>query len=366
MFQTWIWQGLVAEQFQEELMVPTGEHDPGPVRVLMVPLRRCGSHAIRLRLSGSPELYSPYPLHITDFMHLVPLYGDLSDDRAYFQMITDVIGLQAATMVKWPGVALDPVVVFEALAEQPRSVHAVPWEMLRQAGEMHNASVLMDKSLDSVHYAAEQLAVHPQMRFLNVVRDPRAQVNSMSRAIIHDFDTTLNALTWVRAYDAAAELSERCPGQVLTVRYEDFVADPESQLKLICGFLGVEFTEGMLRGGESAEARALARRSALWVNNSSLLEPAYNGMYLQTMDRREIEIVETLAAGHMKRYGYQAHTPAGVELCEQELADARERSETGRQEAWERLRSQNPQDYQLRKYRAWYLDAVRQRLLIRR
>ena len=51
-----------------------------PLPLLMIPLRRCGSHALRLRLNASPSFHSPYPLHIVDFMPLVPMYGDLSDD----------------------------------------------------------------------------------------------------------------------------------------------------------------------------------------------------------------------------------------------------------------------------------------------
>jgi hypothetical protein len=57
----------------------------------MIPVRRCGSHALRLRLNFSREFYSPYPLHIVDFMPLVELYGDLVDDNAYFQLIVDII-----------------------------------------------------------------------------------------------------------------------------------------------------------------------------------------------------------------------------------------------------------------------------------
>ena len=45
---------------------------PRPLPLLMVPLRRCGSHALRLRLNVSPTFHSPYPLHIVDFMPLVP------------------------------------------------------------------------------------------------------------------------------------------------------------------------------------------------------------------------------------------------------------------------------------------------------
>ena len=85
-----------------------------PRPVLMTPIRRCGSHALRLRLNQSADFYSPYPMHIVDFMPLVDLYGDLARDWSYFQMVIDLVGLQNATMVKWDNVALDPVKVFEA------------------------------------------------------------------------------------------------------------------------------------------------------------------------------------------------------------------------------------------------------------
>lgn len=333
-----------------------------PTPVLMVPLRRCGSHAIRLRLGCSPQLYSPYPLHIVDFAPLVELYGDLSDDTSYFQMITDVVGLQNSTMVKWAGVALDPVAIFDALDKRPRSIHAVTWEMLQQAGESHSASVVMDKSLDSVHYAAEQLEIVPDLRFVNVVRDPRAQVNSMNKAIIHDFDTTLNALTWVAAHDAAFELTQRHPDRVLTIRFEDFVVNAESVLQILCDFLEIEYLPDMLHGGNSDEARSLSRRSALWENNSNPLNPAVIEKYAGALSLEEVEIIETLASSHMERYGYHAITPQSAKSGEG-LSQALQRSERRKVEAWERLRTTNRQDYQLRKYRAWYINAVRGRLV---
>ena len=88
---------------------------PRPRPVLMTPIRRCGSHALRLRLNFSPDFYSPYPMHLVDFMPLVELYGNLKDDQTYFQLVLDLVGLQNSTMVKWDDVALDPVQVFEAV-----------------------------------------------------------------------------------------------------------------------------------------------------------------------------------------------------------------------------------------------------------
>ena len=157
---------------------------PRPKPVLMIPLRRCGTHALRLRLNFKPDFYAPYPLHIVDFMPTVPLYGNLEDDRAYFRLVSDVVGLQAASMVKWPGIVFDPVEIFEAIRHEPRSVHRIVWELLLRAGEQRHARVIMDKSLDSVHYADELMRLFPDMLFLNVVRDPRAQIASMNKAVV--------------------------------------------------------------------------------------------------------------------------------------------------------------------------------------
>jgi hypothetical protein len=47
-----------------------------------------------VRLNFNIEFYSPYPLHIVDFMPLLPLYGDLAEDRNYFELVMAAVGLQ--------------------------------------------------------------------------------------------------------------------------------------------------------------------------------------------------------------------------------------------------------------------------------
>ena len=335
---------------------------PRPRPVLMIPLRRCGSHALRLRLNFNPRFYSPYPLHIVDLMPMVPLYGDLADDRAYFRMVVDVVGLQAASMVKWSDIVFDPVEIFEAISAQPRSVHRVVWELLLRAGERRHASVVMDKSLDSVHYAPELMALFPDMLFLNVVRDPRAQVASMNRAIIHDFDTTLNARAWVDAHQVARELVQRYPERVLTIRYEDFLARQEDTLRLVCGFFGIDYLPEMLDVAASPEARQIAQLSALWASNCFAPIVANVDKFKQQLSIDDIEIIETLAQDYMALYGYQLMTPARAALADTLLPAARVRSEAGKQQAWCELERSNFRDYILRRHRADYLAKVRSRL----
>ena len=334
-----------------------------PRPVMMIPLRRCGSHALRLRLNMSPQFYSPYPLHIVDLMPLVPLYGDLRDDRSYFRMVADVVGLQAVSMVKWPGMVFDPVEIFEAIRHQPRSIHRVLWELLLRAGERQHASVVMDKSLDSVHYAEDQMRLYPDMVFVNVVRDPRAQVASMNRAIIHDFDSLLNAQTWLKAHRAADHVQQRWPDRVLTIRYEDFLSRQQETLERICGFLGIDFLPQMLDVTGSQEARQISQLSALWASNCYAPIAANIDKFKQQLTTQDINFIETLTGEYMDRYGYERLTAGDAGITQEMLAQAGVRSDEARERSWRDLEHDNFRDYVLRRGRADYLAQLAARLV---
>ncbi|MGG1945385.1 sulfotransferase [Trinickia sp. NRRL B-1857] len=333
-----------------------------PRPVLMIPLRRCGSHALRLRLNLSPEFYSPYPLHIVDFMPIVPLYGNLEDDRAYFRLVSDVVGLQAASMVKWPGIVFDPVDIFEAIRNEPRSVHRIVWELLLRAGEQHGARVVMDKSLDSVHYADSLMRQFPDMLFLNVVRDPRAQIASMNKAIIHDFDTLLNTHTWLEAHRAADAVLTEYPERTMTIRYEDFLADEPAVLKQICAFFGIAFLPSMVDVSRSEEARQISRMSALWSTNCFAPIAANIDKYKKVLSVDEIAVIETLTSDYLRRYGYERMTEATATIDAAAFESARLASDAARERAWETLERTNFRDFALRRHRAEYLAAVRARM----
>jgi hypothetical protein len=332
-----------------------------PRPVLMIPLRRCGSHALRLRLNFNPDFYAPYPLHIVDFMPLVPQYGDLHDDAAYFQMVVDVIGLETVSMVKWPDIVFDPVEVFEAIRYEQRSVHRIVWELLLRSGIKRGAKVVMDKSLDSVHYADELMALFPDLLFLNVVRDPRAQVSSMNKAIIHDFDTLLNAQTWVKAYEKAADLAHHYPDRVLTIRYEDFVANQETVLRSVCRFFGIAFFSAMLDVASSEEAKRISTMSSLWESNVYPPIPANVDKFKKYLGADEIEIIETLTGDFMDRYGYQRMTAGKADVSPLAVATARERSAARKVNAWAELERNDNRDYQLRRFRTDYLEMIARR-----
>jgi hypothetical protein len=220
----------------------------------------------------------------------------------------------------------------------------------------------MDKSLDSVHYADELVELFDDILFLNVVRDPRAQVNSMNRAIIHDFDTLLNAMTWARAYEAGKKLALKYPDRVLTIRYEDFVSNQEAVLRKICTFFGMEFFPAMLDVSHSQEAQKIAVLSALWETNNKAPVPANVDKFKKTLTPEEIEIIETVTGEYMDYYGYERMTAGKARITERMITAAAKRSESNKKKAWDDLKKNDNRDFQLRSFRSAYLEMVKNRL----
>ncbi len=332
-------------------------------QVLMIPLRRCGSHALRLRLNFISGFYSPYPLHICDMMPLLPLYRDLADDTNYFQLVADVLGLQSVSLVKWPGVSFEANEFFERIKNRPRSIHAIVNEILKEAASVHKAQVVMDKSLDSIRYWPELMKADPEMLFLNVVRDPRAQVSSMNRAIIYEFDSLLNSQIWVRAFEAAESLKKAHPERVLSIRYEDFIQNEEITLKKVCAFLKLKFVPEMMDISRSEEAQVISKQSALWESNVLAPVKANIDKFKKTLTEAEIECIETVTAPFMKIYGYEPLTKAGFKVDAASLKEAREQSDEKKKLAWAALKKAKPQDYILRKKRADYIEMCRLNLI---
>lgn len=331
-------------------------------KVMMIPLRRCGSHAIRLRLNRNPSFYAPYPLHITDVMEIFSRYGNLTNDKIYFQLITDLVGLQNSLMVKWPGISLDPVEIFNSLRDKPRNIHQVVWEMLSLSAVHQGASVAMDKSLDSIHYVDEIMATFPDMLFINVVRDPRAQIASMNRAIIYNFNTLMNAQLWKEAYSKSHYLAQKYPDRVLTIRFEDFISSEAVIIREICKFIDIDYTPDMLDITHSKEAQSITTRSALWESNSSNPIEANIDKFRKQLSDLELLTIESITSNLMDIYGYEKMTDANLDISQSDIAIAERNSRTNSEAAWKKLEDNNPMDFSLREFRRDYISMLDERL----
>src|SRR5207237_515720 len=104
----------------------------------------------------------------------------------------------------------------------------------------------VEKTPGHEHRLEEILAAYPRARFVHVVRDPRsvaAAIVRLDRATDQPTDLVDVGLTVRRSFETA----ERNRGErYLVVRYEDLVGDPESVMRRVAGFAGIEWTDSLL------------------------------------------------------------------------------------------------------------------------
>jgi hypothetical protein len=102
--------------------------------------------------------------------------------------------------------------------------------------------------------------VYPRARYLVLTRHPLAVWSSYVESFFdgdHEVAHAHNPLL-ERYVPAIARFLRERPVPLLPLRYEEVVAEPEREMRRVCGFLGLDFEPGMVEYGREAPARRTA------------------------------------------------------------------------------------------------------------
>ena len=203
---------------------------------------RSGTTLLRLMLCGHSRLHiPPETWFIADLVARFPLAGPLTPAQ-----VGDAVGVMVGDY-RWPDLDIpaEQMRAWAAGLPAPRLVDLIdlPYrEHLRRAGKPRFG----DKTPPYIAIVPQLLALYPQARFINLIRDGRDVAISFVDAHFHsrpyhaDFE-------WTRAVRLAAgwRATPYAP-HILDVRYEDLVRAPEATVRRICDFLGERFEPAML------------------------------------------------------------------------------------------------------------------------
>ena len=125
------------------------------------------------------------------------------------------------------------------------------------------------------------------------------------RAVAHSMAKRGRALDraahyWVQTMRQADELAASLAGKrVIRMRYEDLCADPESTLRALCAFLGLEFTPSLLARGESHDIGG----------SPSKFDPARRTIfrdvsYLDQLSATDLRAMQAVAGKYAAQWGY--------------------------------------------------------------
>jgi len=192
--------------------------------------------------------------------------------------------------------------------EEIEAVRADYWRRVRAEMSVPAGALVIDKLPLNIVVLPLIRRVYPDAKIIFALRDPRDVVLScfqqrfgMNAAMAQFLDLGAAAAY----YDSVMRLMEVCRerlGLALhQVRYEDVVADLETQARGLAAFLGVPFEEAMLRYRETALARDINTPSARQV-----VQPLYTRSVARWRRyENELRSVLPVLTPWAERFGYE-------------------------------------------------------------
>ena len=219
---------------------------------------RSGTTMLRLILDRSADVAIPTEsMFVVDMARLRPRFGQLRNDQEFDRLAATV--WRHPKVREWhlqgtppPRDGLTGATAYRAALEAPYAAYA----------RAHGKPRWGDKTPYYVNHIAELRRVFPDARIVNVVRDGRDVALSLLRVPFGPSNVWAAAHQWRQAIEAGDRAAEELADDLLTVRYEDVVADPEAVVPMICGFLEIAYQPGMLAVEETPPERIAAGQEA--------------------------------------------------------------------------------------------------------
>ena len=131
------------------------------------------------------------------------------------------------------------------------------WELIERLRMTENKALLVDSSKSRVLRLKSKWN-SPQAGYVLVVRDPRGALRSVLQRKGELSKPLKTAAKWMQRFE---KFSRQHPSVCLTMFYEDLVTSPEAELERLCAFLGLRFTQAMLRPNQQPFHLVRASRS---------------------------------------------------------------------------------------------------------
>ena len=274
--------------------------------VFIVGCPRSGTTLLQRMLDAHPNVsIAPETFFIRRFWKHRAEHGDLQRDAAFERLLRDIMA-----MPEFEEMGLDAD-AFAAAARNTERLYAALFRlMLRQFAGQRGAQVVGEKTPNHVLYLSTLHGFFPEARFIHLVRDPRAVVNSWQSVPWSSGRAWRDAEIWVE-YVAAGRAAQSLLGEaLLVVHFEALVRAPSDELRRVCNHLAIDFDPAMLAFHERMPQAVDVAREPWKKNATQPIEPATADRWRTTLSPRHWAEVEAVAADEMRHWDYGPEQPA--------------------------------------------------------
>ena len=278
---------------------------------------RSGTTMLRLIVDRGPEAaVPPESMYLTDFASALEA-GEPHDAAAAQRLMRQVWEHPKVRLWELAG---GPPAVPDGLTggDAFRFIAAAPFEAY---AARHGKRRWGDKTPHYVHHVDYLLRLWPRARFVVLVRDGRDVALSLRRMPFGPNNAWAAAQWWARGIRAGAAAERAHPESVLTIRYEDLAQRPAEEVRRLCEFLGLSYSDDMLALEHVEPARIVPDQAAWFPTLFDGINTSTVGRWRREMGARDRRIFAALAGAELERCGYEVEPAAGPAL-------------TPRQERW--------------------------------
>ncbi len=162
-----------------------------------------------------------------------------------------------------------------------------------------------EKTPQHLQNVAEIIKLYPCAKFIHIVRDGRDTVNSLLKMPWRPNGLVNNARFWVHYAKLGQEQQKLFPENILTVRYEELLRDPETNLKAICKFIDEKFEPAMLKES-SSDMEIFSPWESAWKHKAQQgLDAGRIGAWSKELDADDQAILNYLLRKPLVDLGYQ-------------------------------------------------------------
>ncbi len=276
----------------------------GSAPFFIVGASRSGTTMLRLLLNAHSRLFVPRELKYFPRIRLAP--GDVdwrgsAPDRPEMERFLRRYFNKRKALFE----DIDLESLLDSVLSSATLDYRTPYAAAMNALAHHNGKVRWGEKTPANLFYCDILAdMFPDARFVYIVRDPRAVVNSMNSIRYYSDDSALNARNWYQSATVGFELLATSvrDAQRTVIRYQDLVSDPQGTLQSLMSFLGEQYEPAMLSFYEDSKRHMPEQIRSPLVTAPVSKENAEK--WRSQLSNGQVAIVEHICGDAMDKFGF--------------------------------------------------------------
>jgi len=276
--------------------------------ILLLASERTGTNLLRAILSSHSKVASPPPCGLIgalakrQFFYLCPL-----NPLHVKELIDDAITITQIHLNPWD-IELNSQYVFDRMTEMTF------WQLFKIINDLYTekqkCSFWFSKEPDLFEHIYEVKMCMPNAKFIYMVRDGRDVAASMLKGGVHENHIYNAAHRWAKnqRYCLNAISDPNINNDIFILKYENLITEPESVIRNIMSFLGLDFELSQLEFHRKDEVINHAHSSEFWKNISKPINSSNKGNYKKQLTARQVAIFESIAWDEMRALDYDLET----------------------------------------------------------